>query len=76
MIELKSKKTSITHVISDEEYALAVRKKAIDFSRFIVTKLTMRPIIPSFPKDVGVSKIPIPVPTPEIKITKKPKHEG
>lgn len=63
MIELKSKKTGITHVISDEEYASMVRKGAIQLSRFNVTKLQMRTIIPSLePK--------------EVKIVKKQKNEG
>lgn len=76
MIELKSKRSGITHIISDEEYAFMVKKGAIQMSRFAVTKLQMRSIIPSFPKETKISKVPIMVPTPEIKETKKQKDEG
>ena len=73
MIELKSKKSGITHIISDEEYASMVKKGAIQMSRFTVTKLQMRSIIPSFPKETKISKVPIVVPIPK---TNKQKNEG
>lgn len=76
MIELKSKKSGITHIISDEEYASMVKKGAIQMSRFTVTKLQMRSIIPSFPKETKINKVPIVVPTPEVKETKKQTDEG
>ena len=50
MIELKSKKTGRISVISDEEYA-QMRNSPI-ISRFTVTQLRMRPIVPSLKQEI------------------------
>jgi hypothetical protein len=63
MKELKSKKSGVTNVISDEEYAEIVKsdkeRKFKLLDRFKVTDLKMRSIIPSLkevPKEVKITK--------------------
>jgi len=65
MKELKSKKTGRVSVYTDEEYQAMVDKGVIDMKRFIVTNLSMKPIVPS------LKEIP-----KEVKIIKKQKNEG
>jgi hypothetical protein len=57
MKELKSKKTGRVSIISDQEYADIVNKRAIDLSRFIVTDIRTRPVISANVPD-EVKKIP------------------
>ena len=47
MKELKSKKTGLTQLISEEEYAKLVNAGTIPLSRFTVTDLKSRPLMPS-----------------------------
>jgi hypothetical protein len=54
MIELKSKKTGRISVITDEEYAMMVKKGSVDMRKFLMTKLTMRPIVPSLKQEVPI----------------------
>ena len=50
MIELKSKKTGRISVITDEEYAQM--KGSPLLTKFTVTQLRMRPIVPSLKQEV------------------------
>jgi hypothetical protein len=63
MKEIKSKKSGLTQTVSDTEYAEIVNKRVIDLSRFTVTDVMKRSIIPS-----------IKIPEVEVKITKKKKE--
>lgn len=63
MKELKSKKTGVTTIYTEEEYADIVNYQPDILKRFDVTDIKSRPIIPS------LKEIPR-----EIKITKKIKE--
>lgn len=59
MKELKSKKTGVTKVYTEEEYAEIVNKKPDMLKRFEVTDIKSRPIIPSIkevPKEIKIIK--------------------
>jgi hypothetical protein len=62
MKEIKSKKTGIATVLSDEDYAVIVNKKPDMLKRFSITDLKARAIIPS-----------LKVITPEVKKSKPQK---
>ena len=52
MKEIKSKKTGLTHIITEEEYATMVRQESI-LKRFDVTDIKSRIIIPvQTPKEI------------------------
>jgi hypothetical protein len=59
MKELKSKKTGVTKVYTEEEYADIVNNKPDMLKRFEVTDIKSRPIIPSLkevPKEIKIIK--------------------
>jgi len=56
MKELKSKKTGLTQIISEEEYARLVNAGTVPLSRFVVTTLNQRPLIPSIKTEPKISK--------------------
>jgi len=58
MKELKSKKTGLVQVLSEEDYARMVNSGNIDMKRFTVTDLRSRTIIPSMkvPEEVKPNK--------------------
>lgn len=63
MKELKSKKTGVTTVYTEEEYAEIVNNKPDMLKRFEVTDIKSRPIIPSLkevqrevPKEIKIIK--------------------
>lgn len=58
MKELKSKKTGLVQVLSEEEYARLVNSGNIPLSRYIVTDLKSRPLVPSMkiPSETNKSK--------------------
>jgi len=58
MKELKSKKTGLVQVLSEEDYARMVNSGNIDMKRFIVTDLKGRTIIPALkvPEEVKPNK--------------------
>jgi hypothetical protein len=62
MKEIKSKKTGLATVLSDEDYAVIVNKKPDMLKRFVITDLKARAIIPS-----------LKVITPEVKKSKPQK---
>ena len=47
MKELKSKKTGLVQILSEEDYARLVKEGTVPLSRFVVTDLRSRPLIPS-----------------------------
>jgi len=57
MKEIKSKKTGYVQILSEEEFALLVRKPEI-LKRFTVTDLRSRPVISTeIPKDLKKIKV-------------------
>lgn len=59
MKELKSKKTGVTKVYTEEEYADIVNSKPDMLKRFEITDVKSRPIIPSLkevPKEIKITK--------------------
>ena len=59
MKELKSKKTGVTKVYTEEEYTDIVNNKPDMLKRFEVTDIKSRPIIPSLkevPKEIKIIK--------------------
>lgn len=59
MKELKSKKTGVTKVYTEEEYADIVNYQPEMLKRFEVTDIKSRPIIPSLkevPKEIKIIK--------------------
>jgi len=66
---LKSKKTGREQFLTDEQYAQVLRDNVIPMSRFTVTDIRSRAIIPTL-KEPEIKEIK------EIKIIKKQKHEG
>lgn len=59
MKELKSKKTGVTKVYTEEEYADIVNHQPDMLKRFEVTDIKSRPIIPSLkevPKEIKITK--------------------
>jgi hypothetical protein len=59
MKEFKSKKTGLTTVYTEEEYAQIVNNKPDLLNRFIITDVKSRPIIPSLkevPKEIKITK--------------------
>ena len=59
---LVSKKTGLETILTEEEYALLIKRGTIPLNRFVITDLTMRSVIPSLKE--------------EVKIVKKSKNEG
>jgi hypothetical protein len=59
MKELKSKKTGLITMCSDEEYAVIVNKKPDWIKRFEVTDVQgIRQIVPSItPKEIKITKV-------------------
>lgn len=47
MKQLRSKKTGQVSIVTDEEYALIVKRQPNWIGRFDVTELRSRPIVPS-----------------------------
>lgn len=70
MKELKSKKTGLTTVYTEEEYADIVNYQPEMLKRFEVTDIKSKPIIPSLKQVQSLKEVPKEV-LPEIKITKK-----
>ena len=58
--ELKSKKSGLSHTVSDVEFAEIVNKRVIDLTKYTITDVIRRSIIPS-----------IKIPEVEVKIKKK-----
>ena len=58
MKELKSKKSGAISIVSDDEYKEIADNGIIDLTRFTVTDLKMKSIIPSLekPKEVKITK--------------------
>ena len=58
MKELKSKKTGLTQLVSEEDYAKLVNAGTVPLSRFVVTDLKARPLMPSikFPNELKKDK--------------------
>lgn len=59
--ELKSKRNGRTHILTEQEYAEILKKGVFPLKNFIVTDITMRPIVPS------VKEIPKKIPKKENK---------
>jgi len=66
MIELKNKKTGRISVESDEDYAWMLKHNPALLTRFSVTQMRMRPIIPSLKQEVPL----------ELKKIKTTKNDG
>lgn len=64
MKQLKSKKTGQVNIVTEEVYALIVKKQPTWINRFDVSELRSRPIVP-------LLKTPIRETTPERKTPKK-----
>lgn len=56
MKELKSKKTGLIQLVTEEEYARLVNSGNILMTKFIVTELKSRPIVPSLKLEPKTNK--------------------